>query len=214
MGLIVSTVLVISSVLIMVLVLYAIGKIRDIEGITNRLTGRESEPAAAKVDPNAPFAGLDGKPLWDMLAGRSVPAGVTAAEIEGFRKKYAPILNKAIKMVYAHGQNDGQCGNSRSTPKNERPVKTLRNTVLAWLPSHEVSGLYNAAYDSARAEGDDLARARMNLEELCSSLFSKLNIAIPSGLLDSLQLPSGGVAAEAVSEDSMAPLSVEEKPID
>ncbi len=211
---IVLTILSISSILITVLVLYAIGKIRNIEELTNQLMARASDPAVAKVDPNAPFAGLDGKPLWDMLAGRLVPAGVSAAELEGFRKKYAPILNKALNMVYADGQSDGQFGNSRTTPKNERPVKTLRNTVLAWLPSHEVSGLYNAAYDSARAEGDDLARARMSLEELSSSLFSKLNIAMPSGFLNSLLLPSERVEAEAVSEDSMALLSVEEKRID
>jgi hypothetical protein len=210
-AIIVLAVLVISSIFITVLVLYAIGKIRNIEELTNQLMARAGEPAAAEVDPNSPFAGLDGKALWDMLAGRSVPPGVAAAELEGFRKKYAPILSKAIKMVCADGQSDGQFGNSRSTPKNERSVKTLRNTVMAWLPSHEVSGLYNAAYDSARAEGDDLVRVRMSLEELSSSLFSKLHIAMPSGFLDSLQLRPGAEEAEAVSEDSIARLSVEQK---
>ena len=213
-SLIVLTALVISSILIAVLVLYAIGKIRNIEDITNQLIAHANEPAAAKVDPNAPFEGLDGKPLWDMLAGRLVPAGVAAAELEGFRKRYAPILTKAIKMVYEDGLSDGQRGDSRSIPKNERPVKTLRDAVLAWLPSHEVSGLYNAAYDSARAQGDDLARVRMSLEEHSISLFSKLNIGIPSKFLDSLQPSSRGAEDEGLSEDSMALLLVDETGID
>lgn len=212
-ALIVLNILIIPSILITLLVLYAIGKIRNIEELTNQLMARASEPASANVDSNAPFAGLAGKPLWDMLAGRSVPSGLASAEIESFRKSYTPILCKVIKSVCADGQSDGQFGNSRSIPQNEREVKTLRNTVLAWLPSHEVSGLYNAAYDAARAQGDDLARARMSLEGACSSLFSKLNITMPSGFLDSLQSHGGEMEAGSGSIDanSEALLYIEEK---
>ncbi len=202
---IVLSVLVISSIIITVLVLYAIGKIRNIE----ELMARTDKPAAVDIDPNASFAGLDGKPLWDMLTGRSVPTGVATAKLEDFRKMYTPVLGKAIKMVCADGLSDGQFGKPRLIPKNVRPVKTLRHTVQAWLPSHEVSGLYNASYDAARAEGDDLARVHMSLEELSNNLFSKLNVDMPSGFFESLQVPAGEV--QAITGDSMTLILPEQK---
>jgi hypothetical protein len=47
-------------------------------------------------------------------------------------------------------------------------------------------GIYNAGYDSIRAEGDERARLRMTVNEVVGSLFAKAQTAVPGGLVDSL----------------------------
>jgi hypothetical protein len=111
---------------------------------------------------------------------------VVPSDLESFREQYAPVLLKAIKATFADGQNDSKFGQPRANPKNDRAIKTLRLSVNSWLPSHDVSSLYNAGYDSIRAEGDERARLRMTVNEVVGSLFAKLQTAAPGGLVDSL----------------------------
>jgi hypothetical protein len=184
--LVILTFVTISSILIAILVLYAIGKISSIEQATRQMMTPGEQPAPKPGASSAPFYGLEGKALWDMLSGKNLPEGVVPSDLESFREQYAPVLLKAIKATFADGQNDSKFGQPRANPKNDRPIKTLRHSVNSWLPSHEVSSLYNAGYDSIRAEGDERARLRMTVTEIVGSLFAKLQTAAPGGLVDSL----------------------------
>ena len=184
--LVILTFVTISSILIAILVLYAIGKISSIERATRQMMTPGEQTAPKSVSSSAPFHGLEGKALWDMLAGKNLPEGVVQGDLESFREQYAPVLLKAIKAAFADGQNDSKFGQPRANPKNDRAIKTLRLSVNSWLPSHEVSSLYNAGYDSIRAEGDERARLRMTVNEVVGSLFAKLQTAAPGGLVDSL----------------------------
>jgi hypothetical protein len=203
--LIILTFVTISSVLVSILVIYAIGKIKSIEESAQQSVSSGEQPGGAARSAG-PFHNLEGKALWDMLSGKSVPEGVPQADLEQYREQYAPVLLKSIKAAFADGENDSKFGQPRSNPKNDRLVKTLRLSVNSWLPSNEVSSLYNAGYDSIRAEGDERSRLRMTLAEVAGSMFAKLQLPNPPGLVDSL-LPqsaaSSGVAPDIspTSED-------------
>jgi hypothetical protein len=203
--LVILTFVTISSILIAILVLYAIGKISSIEQATRQMMTPGEQPASKPVASSAPFNGLEGKALWDMLSGKNLPEGVVQGDLESFREQYAPVLLKAIKAAFADGQNDSKFGQPRANPKNDRPIKTLRLSINAWLPSHDVSSLYNAGYDSARAEGDERARLRMTVSEVIGSLFAKLQMPTPGGLVDSLigeSAESSLMSDEAASGDT------------
>ncbi len=184
--LIILNVVIVSSVIIAVLVLYAIGKIRSIEEVTQRLVSEGKIVGEKNADASGPFAGLEGKPLWDVLTEKTIPDNINASDIEGFRERYAPVLSKTIKSIFVDGNSDGKFGATRSVPKNERLIKTLRITISSWLPSHELSSLYNSAYDSARAEGEELKRVRMALDDIVGSLYSKVKLPAPVGVSESL----------------------------
>jgi hypothetical protein len=197
-NLIVLTIVLICTASITVLVLYAVGKIRSLEEITRQLMDQQGGAgSSASGGSNVPFNGLQGKPLWDMLAGKSVPEGLNAADIEQFREQYVPVLLKTIRSLFAEGCSDGKFGAARATPKSERLVKTLRFAVSSWLPSQELNSLYNVAYDSARAQSEELNRLRMALEETIATLYGKIKLPVPTGL-------AGSLLSEARSVETLA----------
>lgn len=205
MTLIILTFASIFSILAFISVIYAIGKINSFEEAGKKLIS-SGKPGVRHA---GPFHNLEGKALWDMLSGKTLPDGVHQADVENYREQYAPVVLKAIKLVFAEGQNDGKFGQPRATPKNERLVKTLRISITSWLPSQDISSLYNAGYDSCRADGDESSRLRMTLAEVAGSLFAKLQLPTPPGIVDSL------IAAPAeLSDDSDLPLGVAEVRID
>lgn len=208
--LIILTFVTISSILASILLLYAIGKIKSIEESTKQSFSSGKQVPENGARPLGPFNNLEGKALWDMLSGKTIPEGVSQTDLEQYREQYAPVVLKAIKSAFADGENDAKFGQPRAAPKNERLVKTLRLSVNSWLPSHDVSSLYNTGYDSFRAEGDERSRLRMTLGEVAGSLFSRLQLPTPPGLVDSLvaqdkEVPSDSArpfsAAESKSEE-------------
>jgi len=203
-NLIVLTIVLICTASITVLVLYAVGKIRSLEEITRQLMDQHGggTGSAASAGGNVPFNGLQGKPLWDVLAGKSVPEGLNAADIEQFREQYAPVLLKTIRSLFAEGSSDGKFGAARATPKSERLVKTLRFAVSSWLPSQELNSLYNVAYDSARAQSEELNRLRMALEETIAALYGRIKLPVPGGL--AANLLSEARAVETIASDTDA----------
>ena len=202
--LIILTVVLISSVIIAILVLYAIGKIKSIEEITKNLIDQGKGISEKKKDVSGSFGGLEGKELWDALTGKKVPDDLGGSEIENYREQYSPVLFKTIKSIFSDGRNDGKFGSTRSVPKNERLIKTLRITVSCWIPSHELSSLYNCAYDSARAEGDDLERIRMALDDIIGALFSKVKLPTPESPSESLLGKSSSDLLEGNPQENTA----------
>jgi hypothetical protein len=207
--LIILTVVVLSSSVIAVLMLYAIGKIRSIEETTKAFMAQDPKSTTEDKGRLGPFNGLQSKELWEMLAEKNVPAGVKRSDIEPYREQYAPALLKNIKLIFSEGCNDRKFGQPRSAPKNDRQIKTLRLSITSWLPPHELSSLYNIGYDSVNAENEERARLRLSLDEVVGTLFSKIKLPVPAGLADSLltetneQLSSQAEAADQASNKDL-----------
>ncbi len=182
---ILSVVVLLSSVVI-VLLLYAVGKIRSIEEFTKQFMTQDMQSDSAGAHKTGPFSGLQGKALWDMLAEKNLPADVSQSDLDTFRTQYNPILLKTIKSVFSEGVSDSKYGQPRGTPKNDRSIKTLRLEITSWLPSQELSSLYNLGYDSVHADHDEQARLRKTFDEVVGSLFSKIKTPAPGGLANSL----------------------------
>lgn len=169
------------SALIVVLVLYAIDRIKRIESVTESLIREGAERETERPRVQGPFGGYKGKELWDIMTGK-ISDKLSGEEIEAERQRFGAVLEKAVKLVFEDGLSDGKAGNPKQTPKNERMVKTLRGSVMSWLPSREVSTIYISAYESARANPEDRERLQANLLESIQGIFRQADIDVPPGL--------------------------------
>jgi hypothetical protein len=121
------------------------------------------------------FNGLSGKKLWDTACGKAEPP-LGTPELESFRKRYEPILNKHILGLIEDGGHDAAGGTSRS-PQATRSISTLRANVESWLPPQHVSALYKAGYEAA-SNPADLSRIAQGLDETCTTLYARCGIDI------------------------------------
>ncbi|GAB5501110.1 MAG: hypothetical protein PsegKO_34210 [Pseudohongiellaceae bacterium] len=179
-NLVILSFLLVSSVSLVVLLLYVIDRIRRIEDVAEALI-RESPAAEKEKRAEGPFGGYQGKELWDIMSGRSADK-LDGDTIEKEHQRYAALVEKAVKLTVEDGHRDGEAGNPKQNPKNERVVKTLRGTIKSWLPSREISTIYNTAYDSARSSSEDLARLEANFQDSVHSIFSQISIDVPDSL--------------------------------
>ncbi|MFB0914452.1 MAG: hypothetical protein QMB88_00125, partial [Burkholderiaceae bacterium] len=92
---------------IVVVLIYLVDKVNAIEG---RGTVGELASQAAALITSGPsldngFNGLSGKKLWDTACGKAEPP-LDTPELESFRKRYEPILNKHILGLIEDGGHD------------------------------------------------------------------------------------------------------------
>ena len=162
---------------IVVVLIYLVDKVNAIEG---RGTVGELASQAAALITSGPsldngFNGLSGKKLWDTACGKAEPP-LGTPELESFRKRYEPILNKHILGLIEDGGHDAAGGTSRS-PQATRSISTLRANVESWLPPQHVSALYKAGYEAA-SNPADLSRIAQGLDETCTTLYARCGIDI------------------------------------
>jgi hypothetical protein len=162
---------------IVVVLIYLVDKVNAIEG---RGTVGELASQAAALITSGPsldngFNGLSGKKLWDTACGKAEPP-LGTPELESFRKRYEPILNKHILGLIEDGGHDAAGGTSRS-PQATRSISTLRANVESWLPPQHVSALYKAGYEAA-SNPADLPRIAQGLDETCTTLYARCGIDI------------------------------------
>ena len=162
---------------IVVVLIYLVDKVNAIEG---RGTVGELASQAAAIITSGPsldngFNGLSGKKLWDTACGKAEPP-LGTPELESFRKRYEPILNKHILGLIEDGGHDAAGGTSRS-PQATRSISTLRANVESWLPPQHVSALYKAGYEAA-SNPADLSRIAQGLDETCTTLYARCGIDI------------------------------------
>jgi len=162
---------------IVVVLIYLVDKVNAIEG---RGTVGELASQAAAIITSGPsldngFNGLSGKKLWDTACGKAEPP-LGTPELESFRKRYEPILNKHILGLIEDGGHDAAGGTSRS-PQATRSISTLRANVESWLPPQHVSALYKAGYEAA-SNPADLPRIAQGLDETCTTLYARCGIDI------------------------------------
>ena len=162
---------------IVVVLIYLVDRVNAIEG-RGTVGGLVSQAAAILTSgPSLDngFNGLSGKNLWDTACGKAEPP-LGTPELESFRKRYEPILNKHILGLIEDGGLDAAGGTSRS-PQATRSISTLRANVESWLPPQHVKALYKAGYEAA-SNPADLTRIAQGLDETCTTLYARCDIDI------------------------------------
>ena len=162
---------------IVVVLIYLVDKVNAIEG---RGTVGELASQAAALITSGPsldngFNGLSGKKLWDTACGKAEPP-LGIPELESFRIRYEPILNKHILGLIEDGGHDAAGGTTRS-PQATRNISTLRANVESWLPPQHVSALYKAGYEAA-SNPAEIPRIAQGLDETCTTLYARCDIDI------------------------------------
>ncbi|MDA0687568.1 MAG: hypothetical protein O2948_02900 [Proteobacteria bacterium] len=197
------------SASIVVLVLYAIDRIKRVEAVAESLARESDGVTGEKPKTKGPFGGYKGKELWDIMTGKLTDK-LSGEEIEEERQRFGAVLEKAVRLAFEDGLSDGAAGNPKQNPRNERMVKTLRGSVMSWLPSREVSTIYTSAYETARATSEDRERLQANLAESINGIFRQADIDVPPALMRMIQQEGGdtsslgGDLASTKSDDSKA----------
>lgn len=184
------------SASIVVLVLYAIDRIKRVEAVAESLARESDEVASEKPKVKGPFGGYKGKELWDIMTGKLTDK-LSGEEIEEERQRFGAVLEKAVRLAFEDGLSDGAAGNPRQNPRNERMVKTLRGSVMSWLPSREVSTIYTSAYETARATPEDRERLQANLAESINGIFRQADIDVPLALMRMIHQEEGDTSSLA-----------------
>ena len=165
---------------IVVVLIYLIDRVNAIEGqgsvtdVAAQALGSVAG-AVAPVDVNNGFDGLFGKKLWDAVCGKANPP-LSVTDLSSLRARYEPILEKHILDLLESGAKDVAAGTNNS-PKATREVSTLRASVESYLPAQHVSALYKAGYEAA-AKPDDIPRIAQSLDETCSTLYARCDLAL------------------------------------
>ncbi len=178
---------------IIVLLLYIIGRMGKLEEVTRNIlqnkveTSSTSNESTSKSLENA--ENLQGRPLWDVLAGRGEK--LDSDSLDSIRERYEIILKKHVQGLLQSGYSDAKNGSAKQKPKNSSNINTLRGTMESWLPSEHCAVLYNSGYDLANAsEKSDQDRLRMSIDDSVAALFDEVNLPFPGdfalGLINSL----------------------------
>jgi hypothetical protein len=184
------------SASIVVLVLYAIDRIKRVEAVAESLARVSDEVTSEKPKVKGPFGGYKGKELWDIMTGKLTDK-LSGEDIEEERQRFGAVLEKAVRLAFEDGLSDGAAGNPRQNPRNERMVKTLRGSVMSWLPSREVSTIYTSAYETARATPEDRERLQANLAESINGIFRQADIDVPPALMRMIHQEEGETSSLA-----------------
>lgn len=199
------------SASIVVLVLYAIDRIKRVEAVAESLARENDEVTSEKPKTKGPFGGYKGKELWDIMTGKLTDK-LSGEEIEEERQRFGAVLEKAVRLAFEDGLSDGAAGNPRQNPRNERMVKTLRGSVMSWLPSREVSTIYTSAYETARATPEDRERLQANLAESINGIFRQADIDVPPALMRMIHQEEGdtsSLAGDLAPTNSGSPIAVD-----
>ena len=152
--------------LIVVMLIFVIGKISELEGLTERLLDNKtfnSENAQLNNSgSNEESDPLQGQSLWDSMVNNVQDSPEWADR----KKKYEFIFQKHVKHVINMGYQDGLVQSTKKYPSNELVLNMLRGDITSWLPPLESNGLYDFAYAASnfmQSDASSLANAVSNL---------------------------------------------------
>jgi hypothetical protein len=152
--------------LIVVMLIFVIGKISELEGLTERLLDNKtfnSENAQLNNSgSNEESDLLQGQSLWDSMVNNVQDSPEWADR----KKKYEFIFQKHVKHVINMGYQDGLVQSTKKYPSNELVLNMLRGDITSWLPPLESNRLYDFAYAASnvmQSDASSLANAVSNL---------------------------------------------------
>ncbi len=136
------------GVILIVLLMFILGKLNWLENATNSLLAKiDINPVLEPGIDSSPditdpyFYGLTGKKLWSSLTGEDYN-GVNEIELEEIRPRYTIVLIKALAKFIKENLNDPN-NNDLDIIKNIRTVSTSRGKIDIWLPSNTVDKLHD-----------------------------------------------------------------------
>lgn len=162
-----------------ILIIYLIDRVNRLEKIASS-SNSNSDEKAADSNADSSFLGLKSKGLWDAMCGKA-PEGFNNNDLVALKPRYERVLRKHIESIFAMGTADGQSGTVKK-PKPTSVITTLRGSVESWLPPQHVSTIYNVAFESATASGEEIPRLANSLDECADLLFSRADLTLKQPL--------------------------------
>jgi len=181
-------VIAITLLLVIVLIIYLVGRMNDLEKETKSVASKISDVAAHNPANQGPFAGLNEKKLWDAMTGKSVD-GVSGALLEDVRLRYEPVLYKHIESLFEEGRLDAQMGVAAS-PENVKRINVLRGIVDSWLPPAQCNTIYQCGVDLVQKTADQRPMIRQLLDEACTTLYERTQFELKQPFSEILMGPS------------------------
>lgn len=166
---------------VLLLIVYLIGRINTIEKETrhvmNVVDAGQLNKSGRVTDP---FMGLSGKKLWDAMSGRP-PEGMDALTLVELRANYDIVLSKHIESLFQEGFKDGQRSMS-GEPQNPRIITTSRAEIESWLPAAQVNTLYRCGLDAGQTAPLLWGPIRATLDEAGQFLYGRTQLTALSPL--------------------------------
>jgi|TARA_B110000483_G_scaffold241545_1_gene324849 hypothetical protein len=187
---------VVGTAAIVILMIYLISRVEKIETIA--LHGPQPKGSLAVLNADKPFLGLHGVDLWDLLSGNP-PPGYATDDAMPWQPKYEHILYKHIETLFNRGIEDKKSGKTPEQPESPMEIKTLRENLMAFLPSTYSSVLYESGFEIVTATGDDRLAIIDALDRTCETLFTKINLET-QGLMSTRLVPPAPVTAATDEE--------------
>ncbi|MDB2328744.1 hypothetical protein N9V40_02215 [Pseudomonadales bacterium] len=152
--------------LIVVMLIFVIGKISELESLTERLLDNKtfsSENAQLNNSGSHEESDLlQGQSLWNSMVNNVQDSPEWADR----KKKYEYVFDKHVKHVINMGYQDGLVQSTKKYPSNELVLNMLRGDITSWLPTLESNALYDLAYAASnvmQSDAPSLADAVSNL---------------------------------------------------
>ena len=165
------------GIVLLVLIIYLISRVNDLEAKAFSQQGTAS--SAEKKTENEPqklFGGLSGRQLWDEWVS-IVNGGDDQHGIKGDRDRFLALLELHIRSVIKTGMEHGAAG-ANEQPSNPLKIKMLRGEFESYLPSSQASRLYELGRELGASED---AQQRATLREALAETVDAVSMGIDAG---------------------------------
>jgi hypothetical protein len=160
--------------LIVVMLIFVIGKISELESLTERLLDNKtfsSENAQLNNSGSHEESDLlQGQSLWNSMVNNVQDSPEWADR----KKKYEYVFDKHVKHVINMGYQDGLVQSTKKYPSNELVLNMLRGDITSWLPTLESNALYDLAYAASNVMQSDASSLADAVSNLIFGLSDKL----------------------------------------
>ena len=165
------------GIVLLVLIIYLISRVNDLEAKAFSQQGTAS--SAEKKTENEPqkvFGGLSGRQLWDEWVSIA-NGGDDRYGIKGDRDRFLALLELHIRSVIKTGIEHGAEG-ANEQPSNPLKIKMLRGEFESYLPSSQASRLYELGRELGASED---AQQRATLREALAETVDAVSMGIDAG---------------------------------
>ena len=165
------------GIVLLVLIIYLISRVNDLEAKAFSQQGTAS--SAEKKTENEPqkvFGGLSGRQLWDEWVSIA-NGGDDQYGIKGDRDRFLALLELHIRSVIKTGMEHGAAG-ANEQPSNPLKIKMLRGEFESYLPSSQASRLYELGRELGASED---AQQRATLREALAETVDAVAMGIDAG---------------------------------
>lgn len=170
-----NAMLALGLLLMLVLIIYLLDRINNLERETRKVAQSLAKPAQTDA-----WAGLSGRNLWEAMTGKA-PDGIDAVTLADLRERYDLVLHRHIEALYQEGWRDGARGMA-GTPGNTRLIATARGSVESWLPTPQANTFYRCGLDASQTPAQAWGAIRQAMDEAGQILYEKAQIQARSAL--------------------------------